>query len=65
MRANTVKRKLLRDEVAIGLILLSADPHVVSIAAGAGFDYVMADLEHTGLTHRELEGVVRAADLAG
>ena len=65
MRPNTVKRNLLRDEVAIGLIMLSADPHVVGIAANTGYDYVMADLEHTGMTHRELESVVRAADVAG
>ena len=65
MRLNTVKQKLLRDEAAMGLMMLSADPHVVGVAAAAGFNYVMADLEHTGLTHRELEGVVRAADLAG
>ncbi|MCC2671998.1 MAG: 2-dehydro-3-deoxyglucarate aldolase, partial [Armatimonadetes bacterium] len=65
MRTNAVKRKLLRDEVAIGLIMLSADPHVVGIAAEAGYDYVMPDLEHTGITLRELEAVVRAADAAG
>jgi 4-hydroxy-2-oxoheptanedioate aldolase len=65
MRANELKRKLARDEVAVGLMLMSADPHVVGIAAGAGFDYVMADLEHTSLTLRELEGIVRAADAHG
>jgi 2-keto-3-deoxy-L-rhamnonate aldolase RhmA len=65
VRTNAVKRKLLRDEVAIGLIMLSADPHVVGIAAEAGYDYVMPDLEHTGITLRELEAVVRAADAAG
>jgi 2-keto-3-deoxy-L-rhamnonate aldolase RhmA len=65
VRANSLKQKLLRDEIGIGIILLSADPHVVGIAAGAGFDYVMADLEHTGATLREVEAVVRAADCAG
>ena len=65
MRPNPVKRKLLHDEVALGLMLLSADPHVVGIAAGAGYDYVMADLEHTGMSLRELEAIVRAADAAG
>lgn len=65
MRVNHLKRKLLRDELAVGLILLSADPHVVGITARVGFDYVMADLEHTATTLRELEGIVRAADAAG
>lgn len=65
MRTNAVKRKLIRDEAAIGLIMLSADPHVVGVAAQAGFDYVMPDLEHTGMTLRELEALVRAADACG
>lgn len=65
MRKNLVKQKLQRDELAVGLIMLSADPHIVGIAAQAGYDYVMPDLEHTGATLRELENIVRAADAAG
>jgi 2-keto-3-deoxy-L-rhamnonate aldolase RhmA len=65
VRKNTVKQKLQRDELAVGLIMLSADPHIVGIAAQAGYDYVMPDLEHTGATLRELEHLVRAADAAG
>lgn len=65
MRPNPLKRKLVRDELGIGLIMLSADPHVVGITAQAGYDYVMPDLEHTGLTLRELETIVRTADAAG
>jgi 2-keto-3-deoxy-L-rhamnonate aldolase RhmA len=65
MRANPVKQKLLRDEVSIGPMLMSTDPHVVGIMAEAGYDHVMPDLEHTSLTLRELETVVRAADAAG
>ena len=65
MRPNLLKQKLLRDEVAVGLILLSSDPHIVGVSATAGYDYVMADREHTGLSVRELEHLVRAADVAG
>jgi 2-keto-3-deoxy-L-rhamnonate aldolase RhmA len=65
MRPNPLKQKLHHDEVAAGLIMLSADPHIVGIAAGAGFDYVMPDMEHTGISLRELEAIVRAADGAG
>jgi 2-keto-3-deoxy-L-rhamnonate aldolase RhmA len=65
MRANPVKQKLLRDETAMGLILLSTDPHVIGVAATAGFEYVLPDMEHTGATYRELEAVVHAADAAG
>src|SRR3954453_11857006 len=65
MRPNGVKRKLLRDELAVGLMMLSADPHAVGITAEAGYDCIMPDLEHTSLTLRELEVIVRAADAAG
>lgn len=65
MRPNLLKRKLTRDELAVGIILLSADPHVVGITAAAGYDYVMTDLEHTSISLREVERLVRAADAAG
>jgi 2-keto-3-deoxy-L-rhamnonate aldolase RhmA len=65
MRPNLLKQKIQRDELGVGLIMLSADPHVVGIAAGAGYDYVLADMEHTAASLRELEAVVRAADCAG
>jgi 4-hydroxy-2-oxoheptanedioate aldolase len=65
VRSNDLKKKLLRDETGVGLIMLSADPHVVGITAAAGYDYVMPDMEHTGISLRELESVVRAADVAG
>lgn len=65
MRVNNVKRRLLRDEVIVGVFLMSTDPHIVGVTAAAGYDYVMTDLEHSSLTLRELEQVVRAADAAG
>lgn len=65
MRPNQMKRKLLRGETAVGLMMLSGDPHVPGIAAEAGFDCIMPDLEHTSLSLRELETIVRAADAAG
>jgi 2-keto-3-deoxy-L-rhamnonate aldolase RhmA len=65
MRPNAVKEKLLRDEVAIGPMLLSPDPQVVGVLGAAGFDFVMADLEHTSASLRDLENLVRAADAAG
>jgi len=65
MRTSLLKQKLLRDQVAVGLIMLSADPHVVGITAGTGYDFVLPDLEHTGATLREIEALVRAADAAG
>lgn len=65
MYANLTKEKLRRGEVAVGMILLSADPHVVGIVAATGYDFVMFDMEHTSLSHERLERLVQAADAAG
>ncbi len=65
MRPNALKRRLLNGETAVALMMLSGDPHVPGISAEAGFDSVMPDLEHTSLSHRELETLVRASDAAG
>jgi 4-hydroxy-2-oxoheptanedioate aldolase len=65
MRPNVTKEKLCRGETVVGIMLLSADPHVVGIVAATGFDFVMFDLEHTSLSHERLERLVQAADAAG
>jgi 2-keto-3-deoxy-L-rhamnonate aldolase RhmA len=65
MRPNQVKQRLLAGQVQVGLMMMSAEPHVAGVTASAGFDFVMADMEHTPLSLRELDGVVRAADAAG
>jgi 4-hydroxy-2-oxoheptanedioate aldolase len=60
---------LLRAAIAVGDPLLgtfvkSADPLITEILAGAGFDCLVADLEHSSLTVRDLETIVRAADVS-
>src|SRR5438445_13677279 len=65
MRANATKEKLCRGEPVVGLMLLSADPHVVGVIAATGFDFVIFDLEHTSLSFERLERLVHAADAAG
>jgi 4-hydroxy-2-oxoheptanedioate aldolase len=64
MRANPAKEKLRRGELAVGMFMLSADPHVVGVVAATGYDFVMFDLEHTSLSLERLEVLVRAADAA-
>jgi 2-keto-3-deoxy-L-rhamnonate aldolase RhmA len=49
----------------LGTFVKSADPGVAEILGGAGFDFLTADLEHSALGLRELEGIVRAAALGG
>lgn len=65
MRRNRFKAKLLRDEIAVGVMTLSADLHAAGVLAEAGFDCVMPDQEHTSVSLGQLEALVRAADAAG
>jgi len=65
MRPNALKQKLLRGEPAVGLMMLSTDIHTPGITAEAGYDTIMPDLEHTSLSLRDLEALVRASDAAG
>jgi 2-keto-3-deoxy-L-rhamnonate aldolase RhmA len=65
MRPNATKEKLRRGELAVGMMLLGADPHVVGVLAATGYDFVMFDMEHTSLSFERLERLVHAADAAG
>lgn len=65
MRPNPTKEKLRRGEMAVGMMLLGADPHVVGVLAATGYDFVMFDQEHTSLSFERLEHLVHAADAAG
>src|SRR5947209_7656881 len=65
MRPNPTKEKLRRGEMAVGMMLLGADPHVVGVLAATGYDFVMFDMEHTSLSFERLERLVHAADAAG
>ena len=49
----------------IGMGITTPLPAAVEIAGAAGFDYVFIDLEHTAIALRELEGLIRAAELTG
>ncbi|MDJ0450665.1 aldolase/citrate lyase family protein [Methylocystis sp. JR02] len=48
-----------------GLFLSLPAPQIVEIAAVAGFDFVLIDLEHTLIGGRELEELIAAADRSG
>ena len=60
-------RQVLADGGTIhGLGIYSASPAIVELSASAGFDYVLVDLEHSGVSRDQpLETLVRAADSRG
>lgn len=67
MTAARVKLKNMLDhkQAAGGLFLSVPAPEIVDVAAVAGFDFVLIDLEHTLIDGRELEFLIAAADRSG
>jgi 4-hydroxy-2-oxoheptanedioate aldolase len=62
---NPVKEKLSRGEAVIGIFVGTADPRLVEICGIAGYDYVLLDAEHSPFSERDIEGLVRAAEVMG
>ena len=65
MKNTPLKQKLKRGIPAIGTWLTLAHPALAEMAARAGFDWVAVDLEHSSITLRECEDLIRVLDLAG
>lgn len=61
----TLKDKLRKGVPTIGTWLTLAHPALAEMAARAGFDWVAVDLEHSSITLRECEDLIRVLDLAG
>ncbi|MDP3541434.1 MAG: aldolase/citrate lyase family protein [Elusimicrobiota bacterium] len=60
----TLKDKLRKGVPTIGTWLTLAHPALAEMAARAGFDWVAVDLEHSSITLRECEDLIRVIDLA-
>ena len=63
--SKTLKQKLLDKEVVIGSWITLAHPAIAEIMAGSGFDWLAVDLEHSVITIREAEELIRVIDLNG
>ncbi len=63
MRENPVKRALADGGVVIGTMVTEfATPGIARLAAGAGAEFVLFDLEHTGYDVERMRGVLAAAE---
>ena len=60
-----LKQKLLDKELVIGSWITLAHPSIAEIMAGSSFDWLAVDLEHSVITIREAEELIRIIDLAG
>lgn len=65
VRENKTKAKLKAGAATFGATVVVNDPNVVELAGALGFDFVTIDCEHDLFNERDLENVIRAANLHG
>lgn len=62
---STLKEQLRNKELSIGSWITLAHPAIAEIMAKAGFDWLAVDLEHSVITIREAEELIRVIELCG
>jgi 2-keto-3-deoxy-L-rhamnonate aldolase RhmA len=60
-----LKEHLIRKELTLGSWITLAHPAIAEIMAKAGFDWLAVDLEHSVITIREAEELIRVIELCG
>lgn len=65
MRHNAMKAKFLAGEPAFGCSIMIPSPQMVEMAAHAGFDWVLIDMEHGTIGLESAELMIMAAEAAG
>ncbi|MFI3322838.1 MAG: aldolase/citrate lyase family protein [Rikenellaceae bacterium] len=65
MTKNFIKEKIASGEAVLGPFLKMNDPALVEIAALAGFDFCIIDMEHGPLNLESAQNLIRAAELHG
>lgn len=62
---KSLKSKLKKQQVTIGSWITLAHPAIAEIMAKAGFNWLAVDMEHSVITIREAEELIRVIDLCG
>lgn len=62
---TTLKQRLAANRLTVGSWITLAHPAIAEIMARAGFDWLTVDLEHSVITIREAEELIRVIDLCG
>jgi 2-keto-3-deoxy-L-rhamnonate aldolase RhmA len=65
LRRNAVKQRLAAGQTVLGILVFTASPMVVEIAAAGGLDFVILDMEHSALDMDRAGHLLRAADASG
>lgn len=61
----SLKQRTINKELTVGSWITLAHPAIAEIMARAGFDWLVVDLEHSVITIREAEELIRVIDLCG
>ena len=64
LQVISLKSKLARDKLTLGSWITLAHPAVAEIMSRAGFDWLAIDLEHSVITIREAEELIRVVELS-
>jgi 2-keto-3-deoxy-L-rhamnonate aldolase RhmA len=62
---KSLKERLSAQELTIGSWITLAHPTIAEILANAGFDWLAVDLEHSSITIKEAEELIRVINLSG
>ena len=65
MKTKNFKKQLHTSNVSLGTWLTLAHPAIAEIMSNAGFDWIAIDLEHSVITIKEAEELIRIIDLCG
>ena len=60
---RTLKERLRKGETVVGTWSVIPSPTVAEIAASAGLDFMIIDLEHGPFSFKDAQDMVRAAEL--
>jgi 4-hydroxy-2-oxoheptanedioate aldolase len=65
MMKNTLKEKLAKGDVVLGVFVAVPSPDIVEMAGYMGFDFVLLDAEHGPMSVETAAHLMRAAECAG
>ncbi len=60
---KNLKNKLSKKELTIGSWITLSDPAIAEIMSKSGFDWLAVDMEHSGLSFDQAQGIIRIIDL--
>ena len=58
--SNRLARLIREGKPTVGMWMNLCDPGVAQIGAGAGYDWIMIDIEHNPLTESQVQGLLHA-----